>query len=122
MDPFALRRERLAAMLREEALDAYLVSSPVNVRYLTGFTGESSPLIVGRERCVLVSDPRGLAGIVTAEDFLRWATEHMGSSVGSSGADYEADRRMPSHHGASPSTHTPVPAIHMAPAQVRCSK
>src|SRR5262245_36098972 len=58
MDTFALRRERLTALLREEDLEACLISSPVNVRYLTGFTGESSPLIVGRQRSVLVSDPR----------------------------------------------------------------
>src|SRR5262245_49878539 len=58
MDTFALRRQRLAATLHEEGLDACLISSPVNVRYLTGFSGESSPLIVGRERSLLVSDPR----------------------------------------------------------------
>jgi Xaa-Pro aminopeptidase len=35
-----------------------LVTSPVNVRYLTGFTGEDSFLLVGRDATVLVSDSR----------------------------------------------------------------
>jgi Xaa-Pro aminopeptidase len=35
-----------------------LVTSPVNVRYLTGFTGEDSFLLVGRGVTVLISDSR----------------------------------------------------------------
>ena len=35
-----------------------LVSNPVNVTYLTGFTGDSSYLVLARERAVLVSDGR----------------------------------------------------------------
>jgi len=54
----ALRRERLAPCLKEEQLDALLVSNPVNVTYLTGFSGDSSNLILGRKRTVLVSDGR----------------------------------------------------------------
>ncbi len=57
-DAFALRRERLARGLADDGLDAYLVSSAVNVTYLTGFTGDSSHLVVGRDRAVLVSDAR----------------------------------------------------------------
>jgi Xaa-Pro aminopeptidase len=33
------RTERLAVLLREQELDVLLVSEPVNLRYLTGFTG-----------------------------------------------------------------------------------
>jgi Xaa-Pro aminopeptidase len=59
MDDYpARRRERLGHALPEEGLDALLVSSPVNVTYLTGFTGESSFLVLGRDRAVLVSDRR----------------------------------------------------------------
>ncbi len=54
----ALRRKRLARCLKEEQLDALLVSNPVNVTYLTGFSGDSSYLILGRKRTVLISDGR----------------------------------------------------------------
>ncbi len=44
------RAERLVAELRERALDALLVATAVNVRYLTGFTGTSGlALIVSKE-------------------------------------------------------------------------
>jgi Xaa-Pro aminopeptidase len=58
MDYPAQRRQQLARCLADEGLDALLVSSPVNVTYLTGFSGESSYLILTRERPVLVSDAR----------------------------------------------------------------
>ena len=58
MDNFAQRRDRLLSGLPGELLDAYLISSPVNVSYLTGFSGESSHLVLMRDRAVLVSDPR----------------------------------------------------------------
>src|SRR5438105_2238788 len=54
----AQRRERLARLLADEGLDAFLITSPVNVTYLTGFSGDSSVLVLGRDRAVLVSDPR----------------------------------------------------------------
>jgi Xaa-Pro aminopeptidase len=55
---FAGRRQRLAAGLAAEGLDALLVGQPVNVSYLTGFSGESSNLLVTPNRSVLVSDGR----------------------------------------------------------------
>jgi Xaa-Pro aminopeptidase len=58
MDYPTQRRQQLLPTLATEALDALLVSSPINVTYLTGFSGESSHLILGRERTVLVSDAR----------------------------------------------------------------
>lgn len=51
------RRDRLRAILGPDH-DALLVSNPVNVRYLTGFTGGSSFLIVARNREMMVSDGR----------------------------------------------------------------
>jgi len=53
-----LRRDRLLRRLKSAGADALLVTSPVNVRYLTGFTGEDSFLLVGRDSTVLVSDSR----------------------------------------------------------------
>src|SRR5437763_5229716 len=56
--PHAARRRTLARQLKPLGLDALLVSNPVNVTYLTGFTGEASFLIVGRSRQLLVTDGR----------------------------------------------------------------
>jgi Xaa-Pro aminopeptidase len=58
LDYPAQRRGRLARLLPDEGLDAFLITSVVNVTYLTGFSGDSSVLILGRDRAVLVSDPR----------------------------------------------------------------
>lgn len=44
MSPYADRRSRLAAMLRERELAGALITHLVNVRYLTGFTGSNGAL------------------------------------------------------------------------------
>ena len=43
---------------RKAGIDALLVSGPHNVRYLSGFTGEDSALLVSRRRSVLITDGR----------------------------------------------------------------
>jgi Xaa-Pro aminopeptidase len=58
MAAFASRRERLWRGAVEESLDAILITHPINVTYLTGFSGESSYLILNRSRAILVSDGR----------------------------------------------------------------
>jgi len=58
LDYPVLRRHNLVARLQREAVDALLVSHPVHVSYLTGFSGESSYLVLGRERTLLVTDGR----------------------------------------------------------------
>jgi Xaa-Pro aminopeptidase len=55
---FNERRDRLRQAVAREGIDALLVSNPVNVTYLTGFSGESSYLIVNATRAILVSDGR----------------------------------------------------------------
>ena len=59
-DTYALRRERLCAQLAEDHPDAaaLLVESDTNVRYLTGFTGDSTRLLVGPRVERLISDTR----------------------------------------------------------------
>jgi Xaa-Pro aminopeptidase len=52
------RCERVQKKLRAESIDALLVSNHSNVTYLTGFSGDSSYLVVGRDKTVLVSDGR----------------------------------------------------------------
>src|SRR3954454_1400136 len=55
-----LRRARLCDLLAERGLDALLVTSLVNVRYLTGFVGSNAGVLVsadGRD-AVLATDSR----------------------------------------------------------------
>lgn len=58
MDYPAKRRDQLARRLAEEGVDVLLISNPTNVTYLTGFSGDSSYLVVSRARSVLISDMR----------------------------------------------------------------
>jgi Xaa-Pro aminopeptidase len=52
------RRTDLAQLLKARGVDALLVTTPVNVTYLTGFTGEDSYYAVTPKHGILVSDTR----------------------------------------------------------------
>jgi Xaa-Pro aminopeptidase len=52
------RREALRRLLVEKKLHALLVTDETNVSYLTGFTGDSSFLLVTPDRELLISDQR----------------------------------------------------------------
>ena len=54
----AERRSRLRQRVADEGLDGFIVSSEVNVGYLTEFTGDSTYLLIGGDRTLLVSDGR----------------------------------------------------------------
>jgi Xaa-Pro aminopeptidase len=56
--PHAARRDRLRRLLEKEDLDAILITDEINVTYLTGFTGDSSYLLVGPDHELLISDQR----------------------------------------------------------------
>jgi Xaa-Pro aminopeptidase len=58
MDRILRRRDALRAKLAAEKVAALLVVDPTNVSYLTGFSGDSTYLIVGRDREIAVSDGR----------------------------------------------------------------
>src|SRR5262249_34515116 len=58
MDYPAQRRDRLARHLADEGLDALLLTNPVSVTYLTGFSDDSSVVVLTKGRALLVSDPR----------------------------------------------------------------
>jgi Xaa-Pro aminopeptidase len=85
MDHHARRREKLAGSVGKEGLDALLVSSPVNVTYLTGFTGDSSVVILFRERVLLVSDPRYVGQIADEcpdlETFIRSPSQKIHDAI-----------------------------------------
>jgi Xaa-Pro aminopeptidase len=58
MDRTSQRRERLRRVLKSDRVDGLLVVSVSNVRYLTGFTGDSSALLLTRDRALVISDGR----------------------------------------------------------------
>ena len=55
---YAGRREKLRKLLKKTGAEALLVTSEPNVTYLTGFTGDSSYLLLTPESEVLLSDGR----------------------------------------------------------------
>lgn len=63
------RMEKFREMLVEEELDGFIVSSPENRRYLSGFTGTAGVLLVTADKAFLVTDFRYLeqAGDETKE-------------------------------------------------------
>ena len=52
------RLRKLRVVLRKQKLDALVVSNEHNVRYLSGFTGDDSALLVSGEESALVTDSR----------------------------------------------------------------
>jgi Xaa-Pro aminopeptidase len=58
MTPFVRRRKELSRAVKDARIDALLVAKPVNVSYLTGFTGDSSFCLITPKRVILVSDDR----------------------------------------------------------------
>jgi Xaa-Pro aminopeptidase len=58
MDRCFSRRDKLRSAFKAAEIDGLLVSAPTNVSYLTGFTGDSSVLLVGTDRDLIVSDGR----------------------------------------------------------------
>lgn len=55
---YAGRIDELRAAAAERGADGVIVTSPVNVRWATGFTGSSATVVVGPTRAVLVTDGR----------------------------------------------------------------
>src|SRR5436309_681665 len=55
---FDVRRERLLVELQREGLDAVLITNPVNVSYLSGFSGDATFLVLSPGRTVAISDAR----------------------------------------------------------------
>jgi Xaa-Pro aminopeptidase len=55
---YETRRRKLLRSFKSAGIDSLLVSGEANVRYLTGFTGDSSWLFLSRENAILISDTR----------------------------------------------------------------
>jgi Xaa-Pro aminopeptidase len=98
---FAGRRERLWQATQSEGLGALLITHPVSVSYLTGFSGDSSYLLLWPQRALLVSDGRFTEQIAeecpgvdayirqTTETVMQAAAGQLGQ-VGASAAGYES--------------------------------
>ncbi len=63
MSNFEKRRDNLRRLMRKQQLPALLVTSVPNVTYLTGFTGDSSYLLLTEREEVLLSDFRFITQI-----------------------------------------------------------
>jgi Xaa-Pro aminopeptidase len=58
LNEFAVRRERLISLFREQKIDSFLIAALPNVRYLSGFTGSNGAILLTAERALLFTDPR----------------------------------------------------------------
>jgi len=58
MSDFGKRRKLLTKLVANASAHALLVTNFNNVTYLTGFTGDDSYLLVTRDGCLMISDPR----------------------------------------------------------------
>ena len=61
------RADRLQACLIDEELEALIVTNPVNIAYLTGFTGSNGTVVVLRDSVTLITDSR----------YTEWATNQL---------------------------------------------
>ena len=87
VEHFARRRERLKSGLLTEELAAVLITNPVNVSYLTNFSGDSSYLIITRDRTLLVSDARYTTQIRQECPGLQFHIRPTGQNVSQAAAD-----------------------------------
>ena len=96
MSIFSARRDSLRRLLTEKSLDALLVTDERNVTYLTGFTGDSSYLLVGRDRELLITDRRYTQQLEEECPGLELATRGPGSNVINFTAETVAKLSLPS--------------------------
>jgi len=57
-DRYSSRRQKLVSRLKGASAPALLISNETNVTWLTGFTGDSSYLLLGPDICLIISDGR----------------------------------------------------------------
>jgi Xaa-Pro aminopeptidase len=102
------RVERLRAELDALGAAGFLVTRPVNVRYLTGFESSNTALAVGRDRLVLATDGRYVeaaaavegAEVVQADrDLLSWLGERLGE-LAEAPLAFEADHVTVAGHAS----------------------
>ena len=55
---YAARRNKIVRQLKSSGMDALLVTNETNVTYLTGFSGDSSALLIAKNGQLIISDTR----------------------------------------------------------------
>ena len=84
-DYLAARRKKLISLLKRRGAEAMLITSETNVTYLTGFSGDSSFLLIGKGQTVLISDGRYTTQLEEEcpdlDVYIRKATESMIAAV-----------------------------------------
>lgn len=50
--------QKLLTYMEKENLDAFYISSPANVRYISGYTGDDSYLVITKNKKYFITDPR----------------------------------------------------------------
>jgi Xaa-Pro aminopeptidase len=90
MSNFAQRRESLRRLLADKSLAALLVTDELNVAYLTGFTGDSSYLVMAADRELLITDGRYTQQLAEECPRLELAVREPGSKLPDFAADVVA--------------------------------
>ncbi|MGH3034333.1 MAG: M24 family metallopeptidase, partial [Gaiellaceae bacterium] len=95
-----MRAERLRAELDRLGAASFLVTNPVDVRYLTGFESSNAAVLVGRDRVLLATDGRYLAaaGAVEGVDVVTADRELLADLGGRLGGLTEAPVAFQSDH------------------------
>lgn len=71
MNEFDQRCRRLRQKMQEASVDAYLVTSPDNIYYLSGFTGDAGVLLVTEQERYLITDARFETQIAQTNPWLK---------------------------------------------------
>lgn len=71
MNEFDKRCRRLRQKMQEASVDAYLVTSPDNIYYLSGFTGDAGVLLVTEQERYLITDARFETQIAQTNPWLK---------------------------------------------------
>ena len=58
MEKHLVRRDKIRRVIAKQKLDALLITHPINIQYLTGFTGGAGCLLIKPDGDTILSDPR----------------------------------------------------------------
>ena len=98
----AARIERVRSLFEVHDVEAAIITTPVNVRWLTGFTGSNGRLLVDLDGAVLYTDGRyteqsateleaaGVDALVSVHDVAPAGHAHMAERLGSSTVGFES--------------------------------
>jgi Xaa-Pro aminopeptidase len=95
MSNFARRRDELRRLLLQKSLPNLLVTAELNVTYLTGFTGDSSYLLLAADRELLITDGRYTQQLAEECPGLELAVRGPGISLPVFAADVASKLELP---------------------------